>query len=332
MAQVVLFKSDNTGCGYYRSEIPAQVLLSSGISTEVRFVKPTFRAYPETKVVFVQRHYIFIDVPILLRKFKRHGIKIVYDLDDDFFNLSPETNLYRIRDNLLKEIKNLAAFADVMTVSTERLKALSKRIFDGKIVVIPNMLNLDLWKSNQLRDDGRVRIGWAGSPTHLKDIMSIYPVLKRILKENDNVDLTFLGYCPKDFLEFGQRVTFVKGGPYDYYVDALPRLGIDIGIIPIVKSEFNKSKSTIKYAEYCATGLPSVVSDFPPYKGLIKNGVDGLIAVDEKQWYEKLMLLIQKPNLRENLTQNCLQRAKKFSLEVNGHHWVSLVNNLLMLN
>ena len=125
-------------------------------------------------------------------------------------------------------------------------------------------------------------------------------------------------------------MTFVKGGPYDYYVDALPRLGVDIGIIPIVDSEFNKSKSSVKYAEYCATGLPSVISNFLPYRGLIKNGVNGFTALNEKQWYEKLMVLIQKPDVRDRIAHNCLKKAKEFSLDVNGHYWTSLVNNLLI--
>lgn len=332
MAQVVLFKSDNTGCGYYRADLPAKILLENGISTEVRFVKPTFRAYPETKVVFVQRHYIFIDVPILLRKFKRHGIKIIYDLDDDFFNLTPETNLYRVRENLLREIKTLASYADVMTVSTPRLKELSKRIFDGEIRVIPNMLDLDIWAPNRLKDDGRVRIGWAGSPTHSKDIMQIYSALKRILEDRPEVDLIFFGYCPKDFLEFGNRVSFVKGGSYDYFVDTFPRLGIDVGVIPIVESEFNISKSSVKFAEYCAIGLPTVVSNLPPYKEVVRDGVDGFLVSNKDQWYDKLMFLIEDQEGRSYISKNCQKRAEQFSIPVKDNPWVDLINNLLISN
>jgi len=325
MAQVVFFKSDSTGCGYYRSDLPAKVLKDHGISSEVRFIKPTFRAYPETKVIFVQRHYIFIDVPALLRKFKRRGLKIVYDLDDDFFNLTPEINLYRIRENLLKEIRTLASFADIMTVSTPQLKELSKQIFDQEIVVIPNMLDLSIWKPNKTKDDGRIRIGWAGSPTHHRDLMSIYPVLKRILNECNNVDLVFFGYCPKDFLKFGERVSFIKGGSYDYYVNTLPDLGIDIGVIPVIDSAFNKSKSLIKFAEYCALGLPCVISNLPPYHEIAGDSRDFLVST-EQDWYKKLILLIRDLDLRKTVSKLNLVIAKQFSAETKGNLWHSLIN------
>jgi len=330
MAQVVFFKSDNTGCGYYRSEIPAKILTEAGISAEVRFVKPTFRAYPETKVVVVQRHYIFIDVPSLLKKFKHRGIKIIYDLDDDFFNLTPETNLFRVKENLLKEMRLLASYADVMTVSTERLAFLSKNIYSGQINVIPNMLDLTLWRKSVSFPDQKVRIGWAGSPTHHTDLIQLLPVLEKVLSERPHVNLVFFGYCPKEFEKFGSRLSFIKGGSYDYYVNTFPALGIDIGIIPIVSSEFNRSKSVVKFAEFCALGLPSVVSGIEPYLGVVRDGVDGCVVLSEEQWYQKLLHLIDNLEVRKYIAENAHKRSLEFALHQNKDSWLSLINNLLI--
>lgn len=330
MAQVIFFKIDSAGCGYYRADLPAQLLRESGITTSVRWMSPRWRMDPDTKVVCFQRHYPCQDALFLLKKLKCADVKILYDLDDDLFNLTPDLSLFRIKRNILEEMRSIASFADVMTVTTEPLKFLSKKIFADEIKVVPNMIDLSLWKANQPKNDGRIRIGWAGSPNHYKDIMQLLPVLKSIVQKHKKVDLIFFGYCPDEFTkEFKERLFFQKGSSYLRYAEMLPELGLDIGLIPIASSEFNRSKSNVKYLEYAAIGLPCVASNYEPYNRTIEDSVNGYLAEDQDDWTFKLEKLINNPEERLRLSYNCKETANVFSTAQLGYIWVDLISELI---
>jgi len=332
MTQVIFFKTDAAGCGYYRADLPAQLLKESGLTVDVRWMNPRWRMDLDTKVVCFQRHYPCHDASILLKKLKYGNIKILYDLDDDFFNLTPDLSLFRIQRNILKEMRSIASFADVMTVTTEHLKILSKKIFSGNIKIIPNMLDFTLWGSNQLHNDGRIRIGWAGSPSHYKDVIQLLPALKSILKRYDEVDLVFFGYCPDEFKEeFKERLIFHKGTSYLRYAEILPTLGLDIGLIPVCDTEFNRSKSVVKFLEYAAIGLPCVASNFEPYTRIIQDSINGYLAEDLDAWTFKLEKLITDPSERLRLSCSGRETAETYSIEQLGHLWKNVIHNLVML-
>src|SRR5437899_12979401 len=64
-----------------------------------------------------------------------------------------------------------------------------------------------------------------------------------------------------------------------------------IGIAPLEKNAFNDAKSELKWLEYTALGIPTVASDFGPYKRAIGSGKDGFLTNDN--WELALTNLIE---------------------------------------
>ncbi len=67
---------------------------------------------------------------------------------------------------------------------------------------------------------------------------------------------------------------------------------------PLADNIFNHCKSSIKYLEYSALGIPGVFSRITPYAGLITNSVNGFVASDIHEWQQAIIRLIEDVQLR----------------------------------
>jgi Glycosyl transferases group 1 len=78
----------------------------------------------------------------------------------------------------------------------------------------------------------------------------------------------------------------------------------DIGIAPLTDNGFNSAKSYIKFLDYSALGLASVLSDIEPYRQVVRHERTGLLVPDDPEaWYRALKRLIEDPMLRDRCRQ-----------------------------
>ena len=68
--------------------------------------------------------------------------------------------------------------------------------------------------------------------------------------------------------------------------------------------------------------LPAVCSNLEPYH-CVEDGKTGYLAKDEDEFFNKLCLLIDSKELREEIGQNAYEKNKlDFNLETNARKWV----------
>ena len=104
----------------------------------------------------------------------------------------------------------------------------------------------------------------------------------------------------------------------------------DIGIIPLVNTEFNKCKSELKYIEFAALGIPVVASDMNVYNEAIEDGVTGFLANNEDEWVDKLSLLIEDPILRNGMVNNAREDIlKNYNLKSRLIQWDNIFKKLV---
>jgi glycosyltransferase involved in cell wall biosynthesis len=274
---------DFSGCGNIRIVYPSLLLNTyynpveklSFESIYTNRYNPDPRAYKQCLFVVFQRSSTKEQLEII-KHFKKTNPKkvLVYECDDDLFNI-PEWNFASpfYKDNR-KYIEEIVSLCSGVTVSTEYLKKLFLP-YNSNISVIPNHLPKFLWgnASFNLNVDGynKPRICYPGSFNHFD-------------QKSDKGDFD------KDLIEFVKNTTdkyqwvFVGGMPLslqgnkdiEYHgwqgVLEFPRfirdLNIDIMLAPLEDIEFNKSKSNIKALEATVIGVPLVCSNVEPYKGL----------------------------------------------------------------
>ena len=257
--------------------------------------------------------------------------KIVVDCDD-YLQLNDDSPFQMEHDisNASEVIKRTMEIADLITTTTNHLADKLKEI-NHHVVVLPNYMDMERWDVEKVHNTSKtIRIGWAGSMTHFNDLKSIVGPLKRICKEFPQVRLIFIGEQRiADELE-GCPVECMLGVPFEVWPSRLNGLQLDIGLAPLLDTEFNKCKSNIKWLEYSIAKVPGIYSptvyqhrSFEPKFGLVANTPD--------EWYGAIKHLIEYPERRKEIAEGSYTLIKqKYDLEKNIHKWAETYQNLFL--
>lgn len=282
----------------------------------------------EAKYILIQRkggEFTLTELKNWHARWRSAGGKLIYEIDDNL--IDAEGLVQRGFDGdtkvLCERIMWLVKNADLVIVSTNTLKDLFVNI-NTNTHVVPNRLDANLWKidSRDLKskhDHARntsssIKIGYIGTTTHIQDLKVVETALKRIEDEyGEKVEIEVVGAFQNTEPLFGRRIELPNNSIYPVFVDWLhTQINWDIGIIPLVDDDFNKSKSYLKFLEYTALGLPVIVSESETYAPICRHNVNCLLAKnDTESWYQAIKRLIENQELRKNIYENAMTELKK---------------------
>ncbi len=331
------------GCGYYRVVAPMRHLgvkhigrifgglLPKGMNAADGWTK-IFEQYDLLYMMKIDGPEAISQVVVAKNYFKK---KLVIDLDDDYFTIDSWSTAKRtVTPDKIDNIKILLEEADALTVSTDHLKQ-RYLPYNKNIYVIENAIDYNDWQAeNQLKDDGKIRIGWQGSSTHERDFTTVMPALKKVLKRNKDVVFRHIGHNSDIFDELpeGQH-EFVK--PVLEHAEVAPHIakqGFDLAIAPLFPMKFNRSKSAGKYFEYSALRIPSVVTGgtWSPYYGKFRHGVEGFYASDKKEWIRCIELLIKDARKRKQVGEAAYRNVES-NYQIHQHYkeWENMIDKEL---
>ena len=234
---------------------------------------------------FVNGKEVTMPIPEMIADFKSKGAKIVYDTDDshDIHPLAGATG--KLVDDNIHNYFYMLKNADLITVTTKELANTVRKYTKKPIAVLPNCINPELFKER--KHENKVKIGFAGSPSHVPDLDIVMPAIYK-LKEKHDIYFETLGF-QKDNCKWKKPVKI------NNYYEALADLGADIGICPLLENDFNRNKSPLKFLEYSMVGTMVLASNRYPYKGEMKDEW----LVDDDKWEETLERYILDKELRE---------------------------------
>ena len=166
----------------------------------------------------------------------------------------------------------------------------------------------------------------SGTQAHNSDfIEQALPAIERVLKETPQARLVVVGYLrlPENFrMKYAKQYTQLPAiKSVQGYWSLLEQADINIAVLH--DDEINACKSELKWFEAACFGIPSVVSNTANYRDVINDGQDAFLATSEQEWYTAIKRLAANRELREQVGQSAMQRAKKdYSLEVLGRQLV----------
>jgi len=356
--KVLAYISGYDGCGYYRIQLPS------------KFLNKVKDIHVRIATQYVNKDIDWADLVVLQKQTnqkalpfiqyaKQKGKKIISEVDDDYFNIPLWNPAYKHYHDKGQDLINFYRMSDAIICSTHHLAVeLSK--YNPRTYALPNSLDLkmidrlhsmskdELIKHTQYlsvdqkkvsieeardRMCNKIKIGWGGSPTHLRDLEQATSALLKITNENKDV-LVVMMACTTDALLKKinpEQLLLVKPVPIFMYPQVLASMEWDIGICPIEDNHFNRSKSNLKYLEFAINGFSCVCSDVENYAKTITHGVDGLLAQNTtKSWYENLTKLIDDVELRKTLADNASELVRtKFSASENYKLWENVYKELL---
>lgn len=243
---------------------------------------------------------------------RQFGTRLIYEVDDDLFNVPPKNPAAPIYNRtILKGMVDCIRMADHVTVSTPELASQISgiaSIHPDLITVLENSVPDQAFAqiaTQRAGTDGPVVIGWRGSSTHVEDFAEAQHGLSRIL-ERPNVKLRLIGSSPSNKLPASkvEHTGWIKDIGQFYEA-----LDFDIGIVPLADNVFNQSKSHLAVIEMAARGIPVIASDMPSYRRAIVHGETGFLVGQKHEWAKYLKLLIENPELRQQMGDAATHRA-----------------------
>jgi glycosyltransferase involved in cell wall biosynthesis len=287
---LLIHPADSGGCYYYRLAMPARALVfgkRAEAIAEAPFYLPLddFKGKDETPfkglknldptIIMVQRQFSdgqFEEI----QKYRELGFKVVHDLDDYLWKVpagNPFINAFSPKNR--KNLSRVVTGVDGLTVSTEPLAEGMRKMFGQLPKVVPNFISNSHFKNPRERPLTRkLRVGWAGSPTHTADLAPLFSVIR---DTQDIYDWNFLGWHPQGI---GEHITFHPAVKVEDYMTALAEMDLDVAIAPLEDNFFNECKSHLKLLEFSALGMPVICSDVYPYQ----ESPGKLVKPRAKQW------------------------------------------------
>ena len=172
----------------------------------------------------------------LLRKAKKEGAKVIYDIDDYYWH-----------DD---KYQTMIDEADLVTVDTEE----KKRMLNGKPTVIPDSLD---WDGTTKEEYGQGVIGWTGygnNSQYLNPILNNLPFPIRLI-----TNPTWPQFIHKD------NATNVQSRPWSLEMVDKYMAECDLGLYYLPNREFEQCKSANKLLKNWAIGIPTYTSPMPAY-------------------------------------------------------------------
>jgi glycosyltransferase involved in cell wall biosynthesis len=290
------------------------------------------RLLSEADLIIVQRQFPCAATARWLQQILASGKPVIYDTDDLLTDIPVDNPVHHYtqqnRGLLIEFLAQIAA----ITVSTEPL-AQALMPYNKNVIVLPNLIDLSLWPQNR-DESGKepITVGFTGTPTHGRDLECIEEALFRIAgKHRDKVGFVFMG-CINEKMKQLPHLSYYEFNPgYEEYVRMLPRLGIDIAVIPLENIAFNHFKSNIKWLEYSACGIPGVFSDLPPYHHSIRHKETGMLATNAPDsWVESLDSLIRDKTMRAAIVTAARQEIlSEYSVQRNAVRYLDAYRSIL---
>lgn len=76
---------------------------------------------------------------------------------------------------------------------------------------------------------------------------------------------------------------------------------LDVGIMPLVDSPWERGKCGLKLIQYMACGLPVVASPVGVNAQIVRHGENGFLASTPQEWEAALAHLLMCPSLRQRM-------------------------------
>lgn len=262
----------------------------------------------------------------VLARLQKTSIPFIVDVDD-YWALPTNHLLYPQwqQRQMQRRIELALANATAVTTTTPHLAAQIKRL-NKNVVIAPNAIdtNQPQFIPRPTRAEN-VRVGWVGGLCHTDDIPLLQRGIQRLYSEKElqrSFTIHLCGYSPQNFDVWGYyEDVFTAGQPRANYHRVPGRdvrnyatlyNGLDVCLVPLADTSFNRCKSPLKLIEAGWFKKPCITSAVYPYT-LLGQHYKNLLFVENNRvdWHKYTKKLIQNPALRTDLGEALHQTVKE---------------------
>ena len=184
----VLFYLDSqlawqSGIWWHRNQTPGDALSKRGHAVKQvaigSSVPEALMEWPDT-VVFGRIYPTQTDPIKIMRDYKKMGKRVLYDLDDDIWEVAKDNPSVLVSNALKDQYEGMMKEADAIITPSSVLAKKFKKYFKNKPVFIcPNGITEDYLERPHENQD-TLKIGYMGAASHWKDLQLIGEVISKL--------------------------------------------------------------------------------------------------------------------------------------------------------
>jgi glycosyltransferase involved in cell wall biosynthesis len=240
--------------------------------------------------------------PTFEHELARRNPHIVYDFFDAIWLARQEANRLPSRParwlnpaDKIEQIMNLAA---VVTVSNETL-AQWARPRQRDVRIVPMLIDIDDYELRRHEPRSPVVLGWVGNRFQVSRLLSLAPALRRLAESRE----ILVRVVSSEPLEIPGVPVECRTHPWSPDSDREDFADLDIGLLPLDDTGYDRGKSPFKLLQYAAAGLPVVATPVAIDQAIMPPGRAFLPARNEGEWFDSLTRLVDDVQLRDRLGQ-----------------------------
>jgi L-malate glycosyltransferase len=254
---------------------------------------------PFYDAVFVNLWVTPLGAPFYERILFYFNKKVIYDIDDMLFINKHDHMKMSFFQRLKGHRKPVVLIRNASYVigCTPKLEEIAKAANKyHRAIDISSTLDTERFIPVRSYEQNDVTtIGWTGSHSTIPYLESLQPVLAAVSKQR-KIKL----------LVIANREYYMKDVPTEFifWKEASEIQDIqkfEIGVYPVAANEWSLGKSSLKALTYMAIAIPFVATAYGVNYRIMKNGVEGFLAADEKEWMESIVRLIDDAGLRKRM-------------------------------
>jgi hypothetical protein len=316
--RIINFPSDKNGCGFYRTIIPLGYLTAKcewdatfmyQFVFDLNLIRSASCVRFQRQCTEMQKRCI-LEYSRCIERTKSPA-KIAYELDDLVHGIEPHNVLaYQFYTPVRRQnVVDIMKMSHIVTFSTQFLKDFYNDHFGiTHSTVLPNFLPKFLWQptfADKRPNKKKPVIMWAGSASHVGPGGDLEFLLPMIEATSDEFEWLFVGVVPP---KLKNKVSHISWANFYEYPSMMQSIKADVAIAPISDTVFNYAKSDLKYLEYSAMNIPSLLSSIGNGLGPYNKTNGNLVTNDVDAWYQA----IKELSTDEGKKMDTLKRQQEY--------------------
>ena len=247
-----------------------------------------------------------------LRQAHRGGIPLVLLMDDDLLDPKvlqdlPRPYRRRLQERITDRRRWVPKLFDRLLVTSAPLA----RKYAGL-----GAEQLPLWPhARLLAPQARLQLAYLGTSVHTQEFLWLLPLLESLQQRQPHTHVDLFGDLGINrMFRHLPRVRILHPMAWTNYLAETGPGRIDLLLSPLLESPFNACRAPVKTIDAARSGAVGLYSDRPPYRGFVRDGIDGLLLADDQaRWLAAIERLIDAPEERQRLAGAGRARALALS-------------------
>lgn len=251
-------------------------------------------------ILYMQRELFPFGGLIIESWLKRRGAVLFFDYDDALF-IKKASRYNKVATALRSgdKTRNLLRLVHCVVAGNNWLRDTALEAGAACAVTLEVAEDTKRIPMHALHTNNKpITIGWLGSPSTVKYLRLIEPVLQKIAQDYPDIQWEIMGGNMFSMDGVDWRL---KDWSFDNELESLARF--DIGLMPLPAEEWAKGKSGGKARTYMAAGVVPVVTAIGYNLELVRDGETGFLCTTENDWHNALTKLIKDAKLRHTMAK-----------------------------